>query len=598
MTATGESGAPMLSYDMDSRGGLGLYEHLFRCIRDDILSGALDPNDRLPSKRRLAEHLGVSVITVEGAYRQLVAEGYAHSLPKRGFYVSELPQNARGAVRPRAAIAPTVPASVGSAAAAAQRPNPAGSSTSVGPSAPAALSVPACFADFTHPSLRSGSSAARLWGKALRSALSQEDERALFSSQPPQGSPRLRRAVAAYLRSARGMDVDPDCVVVGAGSQILYGMIPLLAAGVASDSSCAPGLDPASGSVPAPVPVRIALEDPGYPRLYETYRMLGASVVPVPLDAEGMDVAALGRTGATVAHVMPSHQFPTGRVTSVSRRYELLGWASRRPGRLIVEDDYDWEFRFAGRPIPALQSIDAEGRVIYLSTFSKSLSAALRIAFAVVPPRLIERLQAAAHSAAHSAARRPAAHPDAAQTDPSALFGLFAGTVSSVDQIALARLLESGDYERHLNRYRKESRDVRDALALALESAFPRGDVAIEEADSGLHFVLALRVGQACVGQAGDSPDAGEAELAIAREALKLGVRLAPLSSYAMGEGDRRVMSEPSGSAPASVPSSVPSPATDGRARFVMQYDGLEPGLVEKVAQAILQAAAMAGKAS
>lgn len=535
---TGAGGHPMLSYDMDSRGELGLYEHLYRCIRDDILSGTLDPNDRLPSKRRLAEHLGVSVITVEGAYRQLVAEGYAYSLPKRGFYVSELPRNARSAARVHAATTPA-----DSAVVAAQRPNSAGSSAS------AASSAPACFADFTRPSLRSGSSAARLWGKALRAALSQEDEKTLFSSQPPQGSARLRRVIAAYLRTSRGMDVDPDCIVVGAGSQILYGMIPLLAAGVAPES----------------VPVRIALEDPGYPRLYETYRMLGVPVVPVPLDVEGMDVAALGRTEATVAHVMPSHQFPTGRVTSVSRRYELLGWASRRPGRLIVEDDYDWEFRFAGRPIPSLQSIDAEGRVIYLSTFSKSLSAALRIAFAVVPHHLIERLR------------------HAANLDPSALFGLFAGTVSSVDQIALARLLESGDYERHLNRYRKESRDVRDALVRALESAFPKGDVAIEEADSGLHFVLALRVestAEPVVAPAAPEPATepsaesavAEAELAIAREALKLGVRLAPLSSYAMGEG---------GGA---------SGGPDGWARFVMQYDGLEPGLVESAAQAIRRA--------
>lgn len=513
-------GTLVLSYDMEDRGGLGLYEHLYRCIKNDILAGVLDPHDRLPSKRRLAEHLGVSVITVEGAYRQLVAEGFAYALPKRGFYVSELPQSAKSAGQSPAGSSPSKGLHV-----------VAGAHTQ--PEAPS----PAPFADFTRPSLRSGSSAARLWGKALRSALVQEDESVLFSAQPAQGSPRLRRAIASYLRSSRGMEVDPECVVVGAGSQILYGMVPLLAR---------------SGAAAGPFPC-IALEDPGYPRLYDTYRMLGASTFPISLDDEGMDVDALARCGASVAHVMPSHQFPTGRVMSVSRRYQLLGWASRQPGRLIVEDDYDWEFRLAGRPIPSLQSIDSQGCVVYLSTFSKSLSAALRIAFAVVPPQLVERLQA------HAIAGTPA---------PRELFGLFAGTVSSVDQIALARLLESGDYERHLNRYRKESRDVRDALIAALEAQFPKRDIRIEQADSGLHFVLALRAPSAAA--------APEAEAAIARQALALGVRLAPLSSYAAAQGGRAVPQ--------------PAPPPDPWARFVMQYDGLEPGLSPNVAQAIHKA--------
>ncbi|MCH4053622.1 MAG: PLP-dependent aminotransferase family protein [Atopobiaceae bacterium] len=352
--------------------------------------------------------------------------------------------------------------------------------------------------------------AASLWSRALRQALVQEPEAELFSAVPVQGCLRLRQAIAGHLRAQRGVDVGPERIIVGAGAQLLHGSIALMLARREEEGGPA-----------------IAMEDPGWPALRATYACRGVRVASVPMDAEGIGMGGLRASGARTVHVMPSHQFPTGRVTSVARRYELLGWAEAS-GTLIVEDDYDWEFRLAGRPIPSLASIDASGRVIYVSTFSKSLSGALRIAFMVLPDGLMGAWRA----------------------EP----GLASATVSTIDQVALARLLESGDYERHVARYRTQSREVRDALLDALR-ATPLGPrMGVEEADSGLHFVLAI------------DTDVPEAE--VAARAERLGVRLAPLSGYAAD--------------PASLPA-------DGRARFVMQYDGLDAARAGEVAAAIAQ---------
>lgn len=480
---------------MDDHGATPLYEYLYQCIRDDILNGELAAEEHLPSKRSFAQHLGVSLITVENAYAQLVAEGYVHARERRGYYVCAIPVSAAlqhpGFVPAQAPAASAPPSEAVGAARAG--------STAAAPSA---------IADFTRPALRSNASAASLWSRTLRSALVQEPQEELYAAAPAAGCLRLRRAIARYLHQARGMQVDASCVVIGAGAQVLYSAIALLTGAGSS----------------------VALEDPGYPRLYRTYEAHGLSCVPVPLDADGMVVEGLTGSDCRLAHVMPSHQFPTGRPMGIARRYELLSWALAGEGRFIVEDDYDWEFRFAGRPIPALQSIDAAGRVIYVSTFSKSLSSALRIAFAVIPPQLMDRYQD--------------------------VLGPYSSTVSSIDQVALARLIESQDYERHLMRYRRQSRLVRDALIDTLRASAVGKGLQIEQEDSGLHFVLALA--------------SGKTEKEIAAAAKGRGVLLAPYSSYAR---------ERENAGPG-----------DGRTRFVMQYDGLDPDKIDEVVYALERA--------
>lgn len=409
----------MLDYNLEKRGEASLYEYVYQQIRDDIVAGRIVAGEHLPSKRAFASHLGISVITIENAYSQLLAEGYICSIPRRGYYACELPDS------------PVL----ASAAEGIDR-----DAVSVGPSVHDVNGQVERF-DALSPSALE---AARLWQSALRATLASEDEREIFSPAPAQGTARLRRAIAHHLRGTRGMNVDSNNIVIGAGAQLLDTMLVQLL-----------GADKV-----------YAVEDPGYLRLTRIYQAMGCKVRHIPLDDDGVDLSVLQKTGTDVLHLMPSHQYPTGLVTSIARRYALLSWAAERPGRYLIEDDFDCEFRLAGKPIPALASIDASQSVIYTNTFSKSLSSALRLAYMVLPDELMERF------------RRD--------------LGFYASSVSSVDQVALARLLESGDYERHVNRVRVRAREARDGLAALVRKAFPAGEVSIEHADAGLYCTVAL----------------------------------------------------------------------------------------------------------
>lgn len=408
----------MLDYNLEQRGEASLYEYVYQQIRDDIVAGRIAAGEHLPSKRAFASHLGISVITIENAYSQLVAEGYICSKPRRGYYACELPDAPVLASAAEDADRDTAPASFGVH-------DSYGQPEQFAPLSPSALE------------------AARLWQSALRAMLTSEDEREIFSPAPAQGTARLRCAIAHHLRGTRGMNVNPDNIVIGAGAQLLDTMLVQL---LGADKT-------------------YAVEDPGYLRLTRIYQAMGCEVRHIPLDGEGVNLGELLDAGADVLHLMPSHQYPTGLVTSIARRYALLSWAAERPGRYLIEDDFDCEFRLAGKPIPALASIDAAQSVIYTNTFSKSLSSALRLAYMVLPDELMERF------------RRE--------------LGFYASSVSSVDQVALARLLESGDYERHVNRVRVRAREARDGLVALVRKAFPAGEVSIEHADAGLYCVLA-----------------------------------------------------------------------------------------------------------
>lgn len=479
----------MLDYDLESRGELSLYEFVYRSIRRDIEAGTLASHEKLPSKRAFAQHLGVSLITVENAYAQLVTEGYCYTRPRSGYYVSELSF--------RNVSMREWDKGTGHLSHCQQSlTNNGTNDLSLCPkSAPASFALDLSRVD-VDPAMVS-----RVWGKALRRVLSAESDEELYGSQPPKGTLRLRRAIARRLHETRGLEADPERIVVGAGSQLL-------------DAALVQLLRP-RGSV--------ALENPGYPRLAQIYESAGLPVSPIGLDDEGMSMEGLQASDASLVHVMPSHQFPTGIVTSIRRRYELLAWASEVEGRYIVEDDYDAPFRLAGRPVASLASIDVTGHVIYTNTFSKSLGPALRMAFMVLPPKLAEAWDERV--------------------------GFYANTVSVIDQIALARMIEEGDYERHVNRYRKVQRDVRDAFVDEMIRLAPSGRVRVEQADSGLHFVLSIE---------------GADEEQIAAAALERGVRLSPMEDYA-----------------------IASLLPHDDARFAIQYGGLDAESAREAARII-----------
>ena len=426
----------MLTYDMEDRGGTPLYEYLYRCIREDIRSGALPPGEKLPSKRALAEHLRVSVITVESAYAQLEAEGYVRAEPRRGFFAARL------------------------------EPVPAQGQQTV-PPLPREAPPRTYRADLKSNRVDPARFPFATWSRLMRQVLSEEDTN-LLQPIPSQGVGELRRAIAGHLHSYRGLTVSPEQILVGAGTEYLYQLLIQL-------------LGPELG---------FAVEDPGYPKLRRIYRACSAAVCPVGLDEQGLRIPELVASGARVAHISPSHHYPTGIVTPIARRYELLGWAGRQ--RWIIEDDYDSEFRFDGHPIATLQSIDQAGRVIYMNTFSQTISPSMRISYMVLPPELLERF------------RRQ--------------LGFYACTVPSFEQYTLARFIAGGWYEKHLSRTRRFCRDQRSAVLRAFRSSPFSRRVFITEHGAGLHFLMHL--------------DTAESDGSLKARAEELGLRLSFLSEY------------------------------------------------------------------
>ena len=327
----------MLTYDLDRRGTIPRYDYLCRCIRDDILCGRLTAGSRLPSRRRLAEHLKVSAVTVESAYAQLAAEGYIVSREKSGYFVSQL----EPALRP---------------------PSPPPIRTDAPPPGQPWMM-----------DLRGGGGSTELfpfsvWAKLMRQVLSQRGPD-LLRPVPHSGVPELREAIAGTLYRLRGLSVSPEQIVVGSGSEYLYNLIVQLL-----------GRELVYG-----------VEDPGYPKPARIYALNGARCISLPVDGQGISPQTLAASPAQVVHLSPSHQFPTGAVTPAGRRQALLRWAAQGGDRYLIEDDYDSEFRFTGLPIPALQSIDQADRVIYLNTFSRALAPSLRISYLVLPPPLLDR---------------------------------------------------------------------------------------------------------------------------------------------------------------------------------------------------------------
>lgn len=320
----------MLTYNIE---GKNKYYALYRAIRDDVLSGNLKPRDRLPSKRGLAAHLGVSVVTVQTAYEQLLAEGYIESEQRRGYFVAEV-----GEVKSASPVY-------------AEEEEKQGKKYVL--------------------DLCSGRAPARLfpfsvWAKLMRETLSEEGEH-LLERVPCDGDFALKKAIASYLYRFRGLTVNPRHVVIGAGAEYLYGVIVQLL-----------GRDKP-----------YAVENPAYSRVPHTYALNGAKCVFIPVDGRGVNAEEVEKSGACALHVSPSHQYPTGAVMPAANRSRLIGWAERT-GAYIIEDDYDSEFRLFGKPLQTMAGLNGD-RVIYLNTFSKTLAPSMRLGYMVLPPELYAR---------------------------------------------------------------------------------------------------------------------------------------------------------------------------------------------------------------
>lgn len=326
----------MLTYDLTQRGNLSRYEYLYRCIKEDILSGRLQAGERLPSKRALAGHLEIAVVTVETAYAQLAAEGYLRPEAKRGFFVSqvetqEMPEKSEWESEEE----------------------------------PELRSL-----DFNAGGTSEDSFPFSVWAKLTRRVLSDKGKE-LMAPMPHNGVKELRQAIARHLYRNRGIRVRADQIVIGAGTEYLYNLIVQLL-----------GREKI-----------YAVEDPGYYKAARIYRLNGANCISVPVDRQGANPETVELSDIQILHLSPNHQFPTGTVMPIARRQQFLRWAAQDPQRCIIEDDYDSEFRFTGLPIPAMKEIDQEESVIYMNTFSRSLAPSLRISYMVLPRRMLECYQ-------------------------------------------------------------------------------------------------------------------------------------------------------------------------------------------------------------
>lgn len=428
----------MLTYNLQSRGNTPLYQFLYQSIRDDIGQGRLMPNEKLPAKRSLASHLGISVMTVEGAYDQLCAEGYVVSKPRQGYFVA-LEQ------------CPVVP------------------SVAVASPMPIVQSAPQWQVDLHSHRIHATAFPFASWSKLVRQVLSQEGTH-LLDPVPSQGLPALRQAIAQDLHQYRGMQVSPEQILVGAGAEYCYLILAQLLRGEGA----------------------MGVEDPGYGKIRQVYAQAGAQVVPLPLDQQGVTLEGVEATGVKAIHLSPSHQYPTGAVMPIGRRQALLQWAEQTGGYLI-EDDYDSELRFSGRPLPTLQSIDTQGRVIYLNSFSQTIAPSMRMGFVVLPSALLARYRQELH--------------------------FYASTVPSLEQQVLARFLSQGYYQRHLSRMRKGYSQRRKAVLEAFATAPFASQIQIQDLGAGLHFLMTV--------------DTEYDDETLRQRGKTLGIRLGFLSDYA-----------------------------------------------------------------
>lgn len=403
-----------LTIHLNSEAKKPLYEQIYEYIKNEIRAGTLAVEERLPSTRALAKYLEVSRSTVELAYEQLLSEGYIEARPYKGFFVAPIEGLYQLETEEPEIFEPE------------------------------AEKIRKYQYDFTPNGIDLKSFPYNVWRKLSRDVLS-GDNSELFKQGDPQGEYSLRAAISNYLHQARGVKCTPEQIVVGAGNDYLL----MLLATILESS-------------------KIAFENPTYRQAYRLFQNLGYETETVNMDKNGMRIDELTGSGADIAYVMPSHQYPLGIVMPLKRRLELLEWARKNERYYIIEDDYDSEFRYKGKPIPALQGYDRNGKVIYIGTFSKSIAPAIRMGYLVLPKELLVRYR-----------------------EKSQFLNC---TVSKMEQKIVEAFLEGGHFERHLNKMRAIYRGRHDVLLESLKPMLAKADISGENA--GVHLLLTFKNGE------------------------------------------------------------------------------------------------------
>lgn len=434
-----------LAITLDTKSGMYLYEQIYQYIKHEMIEGKLSSGERLPSTRALASHLDIARSTVELAYAQLLSEGYIESRPYRGYYVCPL----EGLCHlEKKKIIPKK-----------EEGRKEGFLYDMSPNG---IEMKAFPFD--------------TWRRISKNVLA-DKQSDIFELGHPQGDLHFRTTICSYLHSVRGVLCEPEQIIVGAGNDYLL----LLLGKILGKKQ------------------RVAMESVTYQRARKVFLSSGCEVISISMDKHGMCVDFLNQSQANIAYIMPAHQFPTGIVMPIGRRLELLKWAAGAEDRYLIEDDYDSEFRYKGRPIPALQASDKKDKVIYIGTFSKSIAPAIRVSFMVLPKSLLAEFEKNA--------------------------GFLSSTVSRIDQAILNEFIEAGHYERYLNKMRKIYKAKHDCLLEALKTFEEVFQISGEHA--GLHVVLTAKD---CIRQ----------EDELVEKAARAGVRVYGMRNYCAESESRK----------------------------------------------------------
>lgn len=426
----------MITLQLNEKTRIPLYQQLYSHIKAEIQSGRLPYATKLPSKRKLSAYLGISQNTVQAAYDQLIEEGYILSKEKKGFFVCKIDYLQHLQVNPRLI---------------------AGSSS---------VSTRVLY-DFTYHGVDMPSFPFEQWRRLSKEVINEYDAE-LLQPGDALGYIRLRDAISDYLHQSRGVSCTSSQIIISSGTEMLFQtLIQLL------DKDSIYGI-----------------ENPGYEKLNQLFTGNRASFIPVKIDENGMSPEEIRRSNANILCITPAHQFPSGSVMPINRRIKLLNWANEAENRYLIEDDYDSEFKYSGRPIPALQGLCTNGKVIYMGSLSKSVSPTLRVSYMVLPPHLMKRY--------------------------NEKLSYILCPVPIIEQKVLCRFIENGSFERHLNKMRTIYKKKRDTLVRALTEL--NTGIEILGADAGLHILIRV-------------PN-GMPEDLLVQSALRLGIKTYGISKY------------------------------------------------------------------
>ncbi len=468
-----------LTIRLQTEQGIPLYRQIYNYVRDEIRSGSLEAGERLPSTRALASGLRVARSTADLAYSQLLSEGYIRVKKNSGYFVNEIENLAKLKIDSGDKL---------NREKEKEKENGTTKKREDGQEI-----------DFSLRHTEMSVFPYSTWKKIMREVMAGADPE-IFSHSEPGGDLSLRTTITHYLHFSRGVRCTPEQVIVGAGNDYLL----MLLRHILGEGR------------------RVAMEEVSYLRAAQIFGSFGYALCPVRMDRDGMLPGAVLSSGADLVYAMPAHQFPMGCVMPVARRAALLSWAMEEPDRYIIEDDYDSEFRYRGKPIPALQSLDHAGKVIYIGTFSKAIAPAIRISYMILPPGLLERYHENCY--------------------------FFSSTVSRIDQRILNEFMKNGHFERHLNRMRSLYRMRHDELTTQLKPF--AGSFRILGSGTGLHLVLEAlpeTIGEICSVYGLKNKEPGQIEQILRERALEEGVSLYCLSDFRIPYDDKMI---PSGGIP------------------------------------------------